>query len=144
MPRLRLRLKQLTKSKQFDHWRLHEIFSGSRCQLEQAVKAVCTEKYDEWLEAVGIHQETEAGILKPPSRHTIVNCILDAWNELSSETICKSFNACALTSATDRSEDNNTHCLKEDQPCHTDGLKMLAEQMKLIHEQEENPFVSSN
>ena len=31
-------------------------------------KAICTEKYDEWLEAVGIHQETDAGNVKPLPR----------------------------------------------------------------------------
>ena len=31
-------------------------------------KAYCTEKYDEWLEAEGIHQETDGGNLKPPRR----------------------------------------------------------------------------
>ena len=66
--------------------------------------------------------------------------LVDASNELSSETIHKSFNACTLTSATDGSEDNNIYCLKGDQPCNA-GLKMLADQLKLTHGQEANPFV---
>ena len=64
-------------------------------------KAYCTERYDEWLETVGIHQETDGGNLKPPPRRTIVNWILDSWNQLSSEMVSKSFKACALTSAVD-------------------------------------------
>ena len=73
-------------------------------------KAICTEKYDEWLETVGIHQGTDAGNLKPPPRSTIVNWILDSWSELPSKIIRKSFKACALTSATDGSEDKDIHC----------------------------------
>ena len=102
-------------------------------------KAYCTEKYDEWLEAEGIHQETDSGNLKPPPRRTIVNWILDSWNQLSSEIICKSFKACALTSAIDGSDDKDIHCFKEKQPCHA-GLEMLAEQTELATGQEENPF----
>ena len=106
-------------------------------------KAYCTEKDDEWLEAVGIHQETDGGNLKPPPRRTIVNWILDSWNQLPSETISKSFKACALTSAIDGSEDNNIHCLKEGQPCHS-GLSTLAQQIELANETEDNPFQSDD
>ena len=95
------------------------------------------------MEAVGIHQETDGGNLKPPPRHTIVNWILDSWNQLPSETISKSFRTCALTSAIDGSEDNNIHCLKEGQPCHS-GLSMLAQQMELANETEDNPFRSDD
>ena len=106
-------------------------------------KAYCTEKYDEWLEAVGIHQETDGGNLKPPSRRTIANWILGSWNQLSSETISKSLKACALTSAIHGSEDNNIHCLKEGQPCHS-GLSMLAQQIELANQTEDNPFRSDD
>ena len=73
-------------------------------------------------ETVGIHQGTDAGNLKPLPHSTIVNWILDSWNELPSEIIRKSFKACALTSATDGNEDKDIHCFKENQPCHA-GLK---------------------
>ena len=36
-------------------------------------KAICIEKYNEWLETVGIHQETDAENLKPLPHSTIVN-----------------------------------------------------------------------
>ena len=98
-------------------------------------KTYCTEKYDGWLEAEGIHQETGGGNLKPSPRRTIVNWILDSWNQLSSEIICKSFKACALTSAIDGSDDKDIHCFKK----HA-GLEMLAEQIELATGQEENPF----
>ena len=103
-------------------------------------KAYCTEKYDEWLETVGIHQETDAGNLKPPPRSTIVNWILDSWKELPAELIRKSFKTCALTSATDGSEDKEIHCFKEHQPCQA-GLAMLNEQIQLVNETEDNPFI---
>ena len=35
---------------------------------------------------------------------------------------------------------NSIHFLKEEQPCNA-GIKMLADQMKLTHDQEANPFV---
>ena len=68
-----------------------------------------------------------------------MNWILDLWNQLSSEIICKSFKACALTSAIDGSDDKDIHCFKKKQPCHA-GLKMLAKQTELATGQEENPF----
>ena len=68
---------------------------------DKPFKAYCTERCDEWLETVGIPQETDGGNLKPPPRRTIVNWMLDSWNQLSSEMVSKSFKACALTSAVD-------------------------------------------
>ena len=70
-------------------------------------KAICTEKYDEWLEAVGIRKETDAGNLKPLPRSMIVSWVLDSWNQFSSEMILKSFKVCALTSAIDGSKDKD-------------------------------------
>ena len=92
-------------------------------------KGYYTEKYD----------ETDGGNLKPPARRTIVNWILDSWNQLSSEIICKSFKACALTSAINGSNDKSIHYFKGRQPCHA-GLEILAEQIELATGQEENPF----
>ena len=77
--------------------------------------------------------------IEPPPRRTIVNWILDFWNQLSSEMVSKSFKACALSSAVDASEDKDIHCLKVGQPCHA-GLKMLVEQIELANTDEENPF----
>ena len=39
-------------------------------------KVSCTEKYNEWLATVGIHEETAAGNLKAPPRKTILQWIL--------------------------------------------------------------------
>eukprot|EP00794_Sanderia_malayensis_P014636 gene14636-16155_t len=102
-------------------------------------KAKCTEKYDAWLTSEGIRSETEAGNLKAPPRREIIRWILEAWDELSCESIKRSFVSCAITTAVNGSEDGEIHCFKEGQPCHT-GKAMLAEQIKLMTEEEENPF----
>ena len=91
------------------------------------------------LKQKGFTRRQDGDNLKPPPRRTIVNWILVSWNQLSSEIICKSLKACALTSAIDGSDDKDIHCFKEKQPCHA-GLEMLAEQIELATGQEENPF----
>lgn len=77
-------------------------------------KASRTEKYGEWLATVGIHEETAAGNLKAPPSKTILQWILDSWAELPTNVIKKSFTSCALNVPVDGSEDDATHCLKED------------------------------
>ena len=72
-------------------------------------KAVVTEKYNHWLLVEGINKLTSAGNLKPSPRRTIVNWILEAWEDIIPETIKKYFKSCALNLATDWSEDNCTH-----------------------------------
>ena len=52
-------------------------------------KGACTEKYDEWLGSVGIHEETAAGNLTAPPRKTILQWILDTWSQLPTELIEK-------------------------------------------------------
>ena len=95
-------------------------------------KAIFTEKY----EAVGIHQEKLMLEIQTLCHAcTTINWILDARYE----RICNSFVACALT-ATDGSEDNKIHCLKEGQ-CYHACFAMLVGQMKLINNQAENPCV---
>ena len=54
--------------------------------------------------------------------------------------IKKSFVSCALTTANDGSDDDEIHCFKKGQPCEK-GREMLREQLKVINEVEENPFV---
>ena len=55
----------------------------------------------------------------------------------------KSVKGCALTSAIDGSEDKDIRCFKEQEPCH-DGLELLTQQIKLVSEPEDNPFVPGN
>jgi len=46
----------------------------------------------------------------------MLDWVKSAWD--SADLIKKSFKSCALTVATDGSEDDEIHCLKEDQPCY--------------------------
>ena len=50
-------------------------------------KVLATEKYDQWLTEERINQLISAGNLKLSPRRTIVNWILEAWVEISPETI---------------------------------------------------------
>ena len=79
-------------------------------------KAKVAEEYDEWLSTVGINWVTEAGNLKSPLRRIIVQWILKAWNELSTEMIAKSFKSCTLNIPIDGSEDSKIHWFKDGQP----------------------------
>ena len=81
--------------------------------LNKTFKALATRKYFQWLAEEVINQLASAGNLKPPPRCTIVNLILEAWEEITPETIKNSFKSCALNLATDGSENNLTHCFKE-------------------------------
>ena len=102
-------------------------------------KSLCTEKYDEWLGTVGIHEETAAGNLKAPPRKTILQWILDSWADLLTDVIKNSFTSCALNLPVDGSKDDSIHCLKEGQPCRT-GRASLKSQLDILDEPETNPF----
>ena len=51
-------------------------------------------------------------VIKPPARKVIVEWILSAWNDISCETIRKSFKSCALTTALVGDEDDQIHYFK--------------------------------
>ena len=106
-------------------------------------KSICMEHYDKWLETEGIHNETASGNLRPPTCKVIIQWIIDAWQQLPVELIRNSFTSCGLTNALDGTEDDKIHCFKEGQPCKS-GREMLSEQMKLMHETEEDPFIPSS
>ena len=84
------------------------------------------ESYDEWL-ASGAHQYTEAGNMKPASRHLVVEWILESWNPFEKNLIIKSFKSCGFNLKTEGSEDHLIHCFKEGQPC-ANGLDMFRQQ----------------
>ena len=84
----------------------------------KSFKAKVTEKYDAWM-ADGAHSFTAAGNMRGPPRPEIVKWVLEAWETLDRELIIRSFRSCALTVAPDGSEDDQIHCLKEVQPCHS-------------------------
>ena len=93
-------------------------------------KGFITEKYDQWL-ADGLHEFTEAGNIKAAPRRMIVQWILDSWSQISKDIIQKSFKACALNLATDGSEDDLIHCLKEGSTCAA-GAERLKHQLEVI------------
>ena len=66
--------------------------------------------------------------------------ILAAWESLSKEMIRESFVSCAITCATDGSQDDEITCLKEGKPCHS-GRRLLREKFQLISNKKANPFV---
>ena len=106
-------------------------------------KAMCTEKYDQWLAEEGIHNETAEGNLKAPPRRRVVEWILESWSSLAVDIIKRSFKSCALNIKVDGSEDDDIHCFKESQPCAA-GKEMLKTQMQVLQdaEDEANPFSS--
>ena len=103
-------------------------------------KSSCTQKYDEWLGTVGINEETASGNLRAPPRQPILLWILDAWAELPSDVIKRSFTSCALNLPVDGSNDDTIHCFKEGQPCST-GRDMLQTQLEILREPDANPFL---
>ena len=104
-------------------------------------KAMCTEKYDQWLAEEGIHKKTAEGNLKAPPRRRVVEWILESWSSLAVDIIKRSFKSCTLNIKVDGSEDDNIHCFKESQPCAA-GKEMLKTQMQVLQdaEDEANPF----
>ena len=102
-------------------------------------KSSCTQKYDEWLGTVGINEETASGNLRAPPRRAVLQWILDAWAELPSDVIKRSFTSYALKLSVDGSNDNTIHCFKEGQPCST-GRAMLQTQLDILREPDANPF----
>lgn len=104
-------------------------------------KAKVTELYDQWL-SDGVHQYTEAGNMKAPSRKKLVEWILEAWSSLSKESIINSFKCCGLNLESDWSEDGRTHFFKKGEPCEP-GRELLKSQLSfLLQEDIPNPFAS--
>ena len=106
-------------------------------------KAMCTEKYDQWLAEEGIHNETTGSNLKAPPRRHVVEWILESWSSSAVDIIKRSFKSCALNIKADGSEDDDIHCFKESQPCAA-GKEMLKIQIQVLQdvEDEANPFSS--
>ena len=99
-------------------------------------KSMCTEKYDQWLAEEGIHNETEEGNLKALPRKLIVECILESWKSIPTESINQSFKSCAPNINVDGSEDDVIHCCKESQPFAADR-EMLKLQMEASRDLED-------
>ena len=76
----------------------------------------------------------------PPPRKVIVEWLLSAGNDISYETIRKSFKSCALTTALVGDEDDQIHCFKPEENPFVAILGDIAEATRtemLIDEDEE-------
>ena len=105
-------------------------------------KARMTKLYDQWL-SEGVHQFTEGGNMKLPSRKRIIEWVLDAWSQLSKENIIKSFKCCGLNLTNDGMEDDFILCLKKGQPCEAGRQKLNSQLSILVDESDAvNPFIS--
>ena len=62
------------------------------------------ELYDQWL-SEAVHQFTEGGNMKPPSREKIIEWVLDAWSQPSKENI-KFLKCCDLNLANNIKEND--------------------------------------
>ena len=101
-------------------------------------KARMTELYDQWL---SVHQFTESGNMKSPSRKRIIEWVLDAWSQLSKENIIKLFKCCGLNLANNGTGVGIIHCLKKGQPCKA-GRQKLNSQLSILVDKSDavNPF----
>ena len=94
-------------------------------------KAKVTEKYDAWM-ADGAHSFTAAGNMRGPPRPEIVKWVLEAWETLDRELI--------VIVDPDGSEDDQIHCLKEGQHCHTGQDRLASIQQALTASCATDPF----
>ncbi|GAB5540205.1 MAG: hypothetical protein Salg2KO_23080 [Salibacteraceae bacterium] len=60
-----------------------------------------------------------------------LQCVCDAWDALSPDSIRVSFKVCGITIATDESEDNLVHCFKPHGPI-PEGFVALREKSGII------------
>ena len=83
--------------------------------------------------------------MKASPRNRIVECILESWKSIPTESIKQSFKSCALNINVDGSEDDVIHCFKESQPCEA-GREMLKSQIEVSRDLEDqaNPFLQIN
>ena len=90
--------------------------------------------------ADGAHSFTAARNMRRPPLSEIVKWVLEAWETLDRELIIRSFRSYALTVASDGSEDDQIHCLKEGQPCHSGQDRPASIQQALTTSYATDPF----
>lgn len=84
--------------------------------------------------------------MKPPSCVLICCWIKSSWQVLLQKIINTSFLSYAITTSIDGSDDDQSHCFKEGQPC-AEGRSKLDEEMKRIKAGQlvaEDPFASDD
>lgn len=80
-------------------------------------KQKITEFYDNWMSGSEQKEYTRGGNLKAPSKALLLQWILNAWKELPTAMIIKSFKACALSICLEGAEDHLIHCIKPGEAC---------------------------
>jgi hypothetical protein len=99
--------------------------------------------YKLWMTNEDRREWTDKGNPKAPALEVVLEWVDRAWQEISNEIIVRSFkgrpfrvgstncnfyhSACALTTATDGSEDDKITCFKPDGPIGTSGVDILRE-----------------
>ena len=78
--------------------------------FKEAYKAL----YNDWL-LNGEKSYTTAGNVRAPSKLTCLKWVKKAWDSVTHDVIKRSFEACGISVATDGSEDDKIHCLKDGQ-----------------------------
>ena len=76
-------------------------------------KSKLRELYDDWLE-FGEKTYTKHGNIRAPSKVTICDMVLEAWESISQELIEKSFRVCGQTK---NAKPEDIDCLKKDRSC---------------------------
>ena len=81
-------------------------------------KEAYREQYEQWMEA-GDKTYTAAGNMRAPTNAIVVEWVNCAWEKLPAEMIKHSFKVCAISNATDGSEDGVINILKPGSICHS-------------------------
>ena len=69
---------------------------ASDVYVNKPIKEHMTQKYDEWVANVK-HEFTNDGNMKPVSRRTVVQWIIEVWKEIKCEMVADSFKGGAVT-----------------------------------------------
>ena len=101
--------------------------------------------YNAWLADPSGHEYTKGGNMKAPPRNLICDWVKSSWDSISVETVKNSFMSCAITTATDGSDDDKIHCFKAGQPCEAGRSILKDENEKLTTISDaEDPFADSD
>lgn len=73
--------------------------------LNKPFKVNIRRKWNEWMIA-GDKQLTKAGYLKRPALATVCQWVIDAWNEIPTDMVIRSFLKCGISNSIDGTEDD--------------------------------------
>ena len=78
--------------------------------FKEAYKA----RYNQWM-VTGEKSYTPAGNVRAPSKVLCLQWVKEAWSSVSTEVVKKSFISCGISVNVDGSEDQEVHCLKDNE-----------------------------